>query len=155
MPEADRCSLNVPFPYWARDNPNQPELDSQNWLEVMRWADRYHREQCGGGGGAITIDLGETVPGTGYSRVTYPLVDASFDSVVGSLSVAGSTDTIAEVVKWDGTVATSIATITIPANTTYATADVGVDFAETDGWQMRITQAGTGAEGLSYHGKFG
>ena len=156
MPEADRCSLNIPFPSWARDNPNTPELDYQNWLEVMRWADRYHREQCGGGaGGSMTIDLGEAAPLTGYTRILYPMVDGELERVVGSLAVVdNSVDTVAEVVRWDGAVAHSLTTVTIPAGDSYVSVDVGEDFGETEGWQMRITQVGTDAQGLSYNGKF-
>ena len=155
MPEADRCSLNIPFPSWARDNPNQPDLDYQNWLELMRWADRYHREQCGGGGSApVTIDFGELGVVTGYSRITYPMIDGDLGDLVGALSVVGSTDTIAEVLHYDGSITSQVGTITIPANELYALATIDAGFTATDGWQMRVTQAGTGAYGLAFHGLF-
>jgi hypothetical protein len=108
----------------------------------------------GGGGGSMTIDLGEAGPNTGYSRILYPMLTGTLDSVRGALAVAGSTDTIAEVVRWDGAVANSVATITIPATALTAVATVAEPFLDTEGWQMRVTQVGTGAQGLSYNGKF-
>lgn len=37
-PEGDR--LHIPHPTWARDNPDTPDLDAENWREVERWAGR-------------------------------------------------------------------------------------------------------------------
>ena len=44
--EADqgKYSLNIPYPAWARDNLNSPELDFENWKELQRWADGFNRE---------------------------------------------------------------------------------------------------------------
>lgn len=53
MPEADRCSLNIPFPSWARDDSNRPESDFENWKELSRWADHLLRECLPTGGGKL------------------------------------------------------------------------------------------------------
>ena len=152
MPEADRCSLNIPFPSWARDNPDSPDLDYQNWLEVMRWADRYHREKCGGGGGTMTIDLGEAAPFTGYTRIFHIREAGDLTVVVGRLDIAGTTDTVAEVVM-DGS--SDPTPLTIPANETYGTWTGAMSAGNNSGWQMRITQVGAGAQGLAYYGEAG
>lgn len=41
---ADKCSLNIPFPSWARDTANNPSSDFENWKELQRWADRLITE---------------------------------------------------------------------------------------------------------------
>lgn len=61
---SDKYSLNIPFPNWARDDPDQPELDAENWKELQRWADRFNREviTIGSPSTSLTVETSPEVP---------------------------------------------------------------------------------------------
>lgn len=96
------------------------------------------------------IDLGDGQVVTGYSKPYLPLSQTTLYVVYGNLSVAGSTDTVAEV-NQNGV---AMATLTIPASSTLASVTVSLPFEAEDRWQMNVTSAGSGALGLTFYGRF-
>lgn len=161
MVESIDAGTNIAWVVYTGENDASPVQLGNAQAEVGGYVrvaglrnDRYIDTGGGGSGGSMTIDLGEAAPGTGYSRIQYPMVGGALEEVTGALAVAGDTDTVAEVVRWDGTIAHSVETITIPATSIRFLQSVGEPFSPSDGWQMRVITVGTGAQGLSYNGKF-
>lgn len=119
---------------------------------VMEERDRQLEDFLAGlRSGAPVIDVGDGAVPTGHTKGYWIGTPGVLRRVTATLSVPGSTDTIANVLRNGST----IGAITIPANETVATAEVGGSFAADDFWQMQQTSAGTGAGGLTYFGDFG
>ena len=146
MSYADKDSLHIPYPSWAKDRDTDGgDLDFENWKELQRWADRLTFNNF------LIIDVGDGAVPTGHTKAHWISQSGSLHRIVATLSVVGSTDTIANVLR-DGAI---VDTVTIPASTTVATFDVSVSFSAGQFWQMQQTSAGTGAGGLTYFGEFG
>lgn len=123
-----------------------------SWRRLGGLIDRNFEDiQAGGAKGDIGIlDLGDGAVVTGYTRTYRPMRESTLVLVYGALTVAGSTATIATVLH-DGA---SVGTLTIAASATLGTLTLDEAFDPTDEWQVQVTQAGSGAAGLAYFGKF-
>lgn len=123
--------------------------------EVLSWLEQRDRELedflAKLGSGMPVIDMGDGAVPTGFSKGWWVNEARVLRRVVGTLSVAGATDTVANVVR-DGA---SVGTITIPSGERVATADVGAAYEADQFWQQQVTTAGTGAGGLTFYGEFG
>lgn len=118
--------------------------------DLDRYVDELLRRLDDSGYDVGVIDFGDAGVLTGYSKSYYPLREATLAEVYGSLSVPGTTDTVA-VVNLNGA---AVGTLTIPAGQTFASLVLSVDFAPTDRWQMNVTTAGAGAQGATFYGRF-
>lgn len=98
----------------------------------------------------LVIDVGDGAVPTGHTKAHWVGRPGSLARVTATLSVAGSTDTVASILR-DGS---SIGTVTIPAGDQVVTVEVGEGFDADSFWQMQQTTAGTGAGGLTYFGEF-
>lgn len=142
---ADKFSLKIPYLSWAKDsNIKGGDLDFENWKELQRWADRLEM------GALPVIDFGDDVVMTGYSKEFWVENAGTLATVTGTLSVAGSTDTVTEILRSGYTVGT----LTIPAGERLATASIDAAFEANDFWQVYQISAGTGAAGATYYGGF-
>lgn len=145
MSFADKDSLHIPYPSWAKDGDVDDDRDFENWKELQRWADRL---PSGGAGGAMVIDAGDGAVITGYTKAFYITHAGTLSFVVGTLSSAGSTDTVVDIIHNGYTIGTLI----IPAGELSATLDLGLTVSVGDYWQVQQITAGTGATSPTYYG---
>lgn len=134
------------------DDTTQDGLMAQHRITKREVADlqRKWREDVKGNGYVAVIDAGDGAVLTGYSKQFHINTAGSFSEVTATLSAAGTTDTVANVII-NGYV---VETITIPADELSATVSLGRAVAAGDNWQVQQTQAGTGAVGPTYFGVF-
>ena len=143
---------SLPFEYpfqWDNESLREGAGVTPEGAAILKQRDRDLEDYLSGLGAALAvIDMGDGAVPTGHSKAWYFHTAAMLGTIAGTLAVPGTTATIADVLK-NGSV---VGTVTIPANATSATADVGVPFAAGDRWQMQVTTAGTGAGALTYYG---
>lgn len=104
-----------------------------------------------GGGGPAVIDMGDSAVYTGYSKTYHPLRAATLSRVVATLTAAGSSATLANIYKNS----TQIGTVEVPIGALKSSPlTLTTTFTDADFWQVLVTQAGTGASGLTFYGDF-
>ena len=146
MPEADRNSLHIPFPSWARDDSDRPELDYENWKELSRWASRLGSSTLG------IIDMGDSAVSIGFSKAFWPLMTTTLETVTGTLSAADDISDTVGAVMINGI---QVAEVTIPAGEIKSpVTSVNAGMTINDFWQMNVTGTGSGALALTYYGGF-
>lgn len=142
-------NFRVPFPRVSgelervdKDLKRAGEQFDRNFDELARMAS--------GNPGTAVIDAGDGAVITGYTKKFWTRTASTLADVTGVLEVAGTTDTVANVIR-NGHV---LVTLTIPAGEVAATVIVDVDFEVGDFWQIQQVTAGTGAVGPTYYGGF-
>ena len=142
-------SFRVPFPRVAgeleRVDPTLKRAGEQfdrNFDELARMA--------GGNPGTAVIDAGDGAVITGYTKKYWIREASTLADVTGVLEVAGTTDTVVNVIR----TGYALGSLTIPANATTATVTFDAAFVAGDYWQIQQTTSGTGAIGPTYYGGF-
>ena len=145
----------LPFEYaqrWPFLKEFFPEPLSDELVEQMDQRDRDLEDFLVSVGGVLgIIDHGDGLVLTGFTKSIHALKPANLALVGGSLDVAGATSTVAKIFK--NSLDTGL-TLTIPAGAIFAYITANLGFALTDRWQMQVTSAGTGAQGLSFYGAY-
>ena len=97
------------------------------------------------------IDMGDSTVYTGYSKPFFPLRATTLESIIATVSAAGTSDTSINQYKNE----TLLGTIVIPAGELISDPlELLIDFMADDYWQALVGQAGVGAAGLTLYGKF-
>lgn len=154
-----RNALPFEFPYRWNDVRRffagaDAAVDAMLGDEAVSLMDQRDRDLedflAGMGTGMPVIDLGDGAAPTGFSKGWWVSQGRVLERVTGTLTVPGSTDTVASVIR-NGA---AVGSITIPSGDLVATADIGEPYSTDEFWQMQVTTAGTGAGGLTYYGAF-
>lgn len=147
------ASRNLPFefvqrwPFLGREF--EPDL-SDELIEHFDQRDRDLEDFLGSLGDTIRIiDMGDSITLTGYTKSHWIPSSVLLTVVVGVVSVPGTTDLVADVVR-DGV---SISTVTLPAGDTIIKHNVNEAFPTDSLWQMSIIIQ-SDALGLTWYGRF-